>query len=95
MNVMEAQANKYKVYVKVQTDIDEAGQMLPRRIYWEDGRSFEIDRVSAVRPAYAAKGGGQGDRYTIYVNGRERYLFFERSANINGNVIGRWFLERR
>lgn len=77
------------------SETDENGQMLPRRITWEDGRSFDIDRVSAVRPAYAAKAGGQGDRYTIYVNGLQRYLFFERSTNINGNVIGRWFLERR
>jgi hypothetical protein len=92
---MEANAKNCKVYVKVQTDIDEDGRMFPRRITWEDGRSFDIDRVGAVRPAYAAKAGGQGDRYTIYVNGLQRYLFFERSANINGNVIGRWFLERR
>ena len=84
-----------KVYVKVLSETDENGQMLPRRITWEDGRSFDIDRVGAVRPAYAAKAGGQGDRYTIYVNGLQRYLFFERSVNINGNVIGRWFLERR
>ena len=92
---MEANAKNCKVYVKVQTDIDEDGRMFPRRITWEDGRSFDIDRVGAVRPAYAAKAGGQGNRYTIYVNGLQRYLFFERSANINGNVIGRWFLERR
>lgn len=84
-----------RVYVKVQTDIDEEGQMLPRRITWEDGRCFDIDHVSAIRPAYAAKAGGQGDRYTICVNGRHKYLFFERSTNISGNVIGRWFLERR
>jgi len=26
---------------------------------------------------------------------RITYLFFERSANLTGNVIGRWFVERR
>lgn len=92
---MEPSGKSVKVYVKVQTDIDENGQMLPRRITWEDGRSFDIDRVGAVRPAYAARAGGQGDRYTIYVNGLQRYLFFERSTNTNGNIIGKWFLERR
>ena len=92
---METIRKDAKVYVKVLSETDESGQMLPRRITWEDGRSFDIDRVGAVRPAYAAKEGGQGDRYTIYVNGLQRYLFFERSTNINGNVIGRWFLERR
>ncbi len=92
---METSAKNMRVYVKVQTDINEDGQMLPRRITWEDGRCFDIDRVSAVRPAHAAKAGGCGDRYTIFVNGVQKYLFFERSTNLSGNVIGRWFLERR
>lgn len=30
---------------------------------------------------------GQGDRYTIWVHGRQSYLFFERSAALTGNVI--------
>ena len=93
--IMETVQSNAKVYVKVLTEMDEIGQMLPRRITWEDGRCFDIDRVSTVRPAYAAKAGGQGDRYTIYVNGLQRYLFFERSGNVSGNVIGRWFMERR
>ena len=37
--------------------------------------------------------GGQGDRYTIKVNGKETYLFFERNASVTGNNIGRWFVE--
>ena len=40
---MEANANNCKVYVKVQTDIDEDGRMFPHRITWEDGRCFDID----------------------------------------------------
>jgi hypothetical protein len=40
------------------------------------------------------KAGGQGDRYTIRVSGREKYLFFERNASTLGNNIGRWFVER-
>ena len=39
--------------------------------------------------------GGQGDRYTILVNGQLTYLYFERSTNLTGNVIGRWFVERK
>lgn len=41
--------------------------MLPRTIVWEDGLKYDIDRVIDIRPAYAAKAGGQGDRYTIQV----------------------------
>lgn len=69
--------------------------MLPREIIWEDGHRYEVDRVIDIRPAHAAKAGGQGDRYTIQVRGKHRYLFFERSTNLSGAVIGRWFVERK
>lgn len=69
--------------------------MLPRAIVWEDGHRYEIDRVIDVRPAYAAKAGGQGDRYTIKVGGQQKYLYFERSTNLSGDIIGRWFVERK
>lgn len=85
----------YKAYVTVLTEICADGTMLPRVITWEDGIKYEIDRVLDVRPGYAAKAGGQGDRYTIMVNGRRTYLYFERSTNITGRIIGRWFAERK
>lgn len=84
-----------KVYVAVKTDFAEDGTMLPREITWEDGEKYAIDRVLDIRQAAAMKAGGQGDRYTIMVRGVRSYLFFERSANLTGNNIGRWFVERR
>ncbi len=87
--------NSIKVYVHVKVDFREDGIMLPRKITWEDGREYEIDRVSDIRQAAAMRAGGQGDRYTIYVQGKQSYLFFERSPNQTGNCIGRWFVERR
>ena len=88
-------ANAIKVYVAVKADFAENGKMIPREITWEDGSKYEIDRVLDVRQAAAMKAGGQGDRYTILVNGMETYLYFERSTNLSGEVIGRWFVERR
>jgi hypothetical protein len=85
----------YKVYVAVHADFDSDGRMLPRSIVWEDGIEYDIDRVKSVRPGFAAKAGGQGDKYTIQVNGQETYIFFERSTKLTGNVIGRWFVERK
>ena len=82
-----------KVYVAVNVEHREDGAMLPREITWEDGRKFEIDKVTDIRQAAAMKAGGQGDRYTIRVNGKETYLFFERNASVTGNNIGRWFVE--
>ena len=84
-----------KVYVAVKADFSEEGIMLPREITWEDGKKFEIDRIIDIRQAPALKAGGQGDRYTIMVRGNQSYLFFERSTNLTGNVIGRWFVERK
>lgn len=84
-----------KVYVAVKADFNEEGIMLPREITWEDGMKYEIDRVLDIRQAAAMKAGGQGDRYTVRINGQQSYLFFERSTNQTGNNLGRWFVERR
>lgn len=84
-----------KVYVSVEADFGSDGVMLPRAIIWEDGTRFEVDRVLDIRPAPALKAGGQGDRYSVRINNQPTYIFFERSTNLTGNVIGRWFVERR
>ena len=84
---------RIKKYIEVTVVFDEAGQMLPRVIKWDDEHSYEIDRVVAIKQAAAMRCGGQGDRYTIQVNGRETYLYFERNSSLTGNNIGRWFVE--
>lgn len=88
-------ANNIKVYVSVLVAFNAQGVMYPRALVWEDGHRYDIEKVLDVRQAAAMKAGGQGDRYTIRVNGNESYLFFERSTNLSGNNIGRWFVERR
>jgi len=88
-------AKSPKVYVAVKTDFAADGTMLPREITWEDGEKFEIDRVLDIRQAAAMKAGRQGDRYTVQIRGKHSYLFFERSTNLSGNNIGRWFVERK
>ncbi len=84
-----------KVYVAVRAAFREDGIMLPTEITWEDGQKYKIDRVTDIRQAAAMKAGGQGDRYTVLIGGQQSYLFFERSANLTGNNIGRWFVERK
>lgn len=71
----------------------EDGVILPREIILEDGRHVEIDRIADMRQAASLKVGGQGDRYTIWVGGKQNYLFFERSTEISGPYLGRWFIE--
>ena len=82
-----------KVYVEVVASFREDGLLLPREIVWEEGRRYKLDRVSAMQPGASMKVGGQGDRYTIWLNGQQRYLFFERNASLRGNHFGRWFVE--
>jgi len=84
-----------KVYVQVIADFNTDGMMLPRVLIWENGEKYIIDRVTDIRQAAARKAGGQGDRYTIEVRGHKSYLFFERVPQLSGNVIGRWFVERK
>ena len=87
--------NGNKIYVRVSTLFDMDGTMLPRVLMWKDGQRFKIDRVVNIKPAYSMKAGGQGDRYTVMINGQQRYLFFERSSYLTGNNVGRWFVERQ
>ncbi len=84
-----------KVYVSVAATFRDDGTIMPTEITWEDGRKYTVDRVLDIRQAAAMKAGGQGDRYTIRINGKQSYLFFERSTNLTGNNLGRWFVERR
>ena len=88
-------SNNLKVYVPVDVAFRSDGTMLPREITWEDGTKYEIDRVLDIRQAAAMRAGGQGDRYTVMIDGKQSYLFFERSASLTGNNIGRWFVERK
>ena len=76
----------HRAYVRVLVDVDEVGRIRPLKIYWEDGRSFEVDRLLDVRRAAATRAGGQGMRYTCRVMGHCVYLFEDE---------GRWFVEAR
>lgn len=52
--------NNRKVYVDVTARFDSDGVMVPLDITWENGKVFEIDRVTDIRQAAAMKAGGQG-----------------------------------
>ena len=78
--------NEYKAYVAVLELRREDGTILPRAITWEDGFTYEIDRVLDIRPAASLKAGGAGIRYTILVEGKRKYLWLEDQ---------RYFVERK
>ena len=82
-------------FVDVKAAFDAAGNLMPLEIKWVDGEIFEIDKAIDVRQASAMKAGGQGDRYTVWIRGKQSYLFFERSGALSGSNLGRWFVESR
>ena len=64
-------SNNAKVYVQVMVAFTEDGQMRPRMLVWEDGHKYKIDRVVDVKQAAAMRCGGQGDRYTVVIDGKQ------------------------
>jgi len=75
-----------KIIVKVLAEYEVDGRIIPKAIIWDDGRIFEIDRVSDVRMAASLKAGGVGLRYTCRIRNKELYLFLEET---------KWFVEGR
>ena len=84
-----------RVYVDVKAAFNSVGNLMPLEIKWIDGKVFEIDKVTDIRQAAAIKAGGHGDRYEVWIRGKQSYLFFERSGALSGNNLGRWFVESR
>ncbi|NTV89202.1 MAG: hypothetical protein HGA22_02390 [Clostridiales bacterium] len=74
-----------KVFVEVNCAWTKDGQIIPRQIIWEDGQSFEIDKVLETKRAASLKAGGQGLRYTCRIGGNQTYLFLEDNS--------KWFVE--
>lgn len=71
-----------KKYVPVLVHFDQEGRMRPVMIEFET-RKFPIERITDVRRAACQSVGGVGDRYTIQIQGKESFLWFEK---------GKWFV---
>ena len=62
-----------KVYVDVYAVMLRNGTVKPRRFQWEDGAIYQIDRILHITPAASTKVGGRGIRYTVMIEGQEKY----------------------
>ena len=60
------------------------GKIIPLTIMWENGKTFNIDKVLDIRKKASTKGGGKGLRYTCKILGQERFLW------LDDNI---WFVE--
>lgn len=76
---------KYKkVFIPVTAVMQTDGTIRPLSFKWKDGETYEVDRVRKIERAASLKVGGCGLRYTVMVEGKERYFFLE---------DGKWFVE--
>lgn len=75
-----------KVFVAVTVRVDVSGKMRPMSLVWEDDTVYNIDRVTDVRRMASTKVGGIGERYTVCINGKQSYLYYE---------APRWFVEAK
>lgn len=83
-----------RIYVKVTSEFDATGYMVPLSITWADGRTFAIEAVRDFRPAGAVGNGTAGDCFTVLIQGREKCLYFEHIDPRFTGRVGRWFVER-
>ena len=62
-----------KVFVQVDSEKRENGDIIPKTITWVDGRVWNIDRV--IHSCASLDGEYEGIRYTIFIGSAERYLY--------------------
>jgi len=79
-----------RVYVEMLLKCSLDGTITPAAIKWEDGHTYEVDRVLDVRRA-ASAAGSMGIRYTVRIMGQEKLLFYEDTYSETGKP--RWFVE--
>ena len=76
-----------KVYVDVLAIFTKDGRLVPSKFVWEDGREYEITRITDARRAASLKAGGVGMRYTCMVEGKAVHLYYEYDNH--------WFMEKK
>lgn len=62
-----------RVYVQVDSDRTENGEVVPRAVVWKDGRTWSVDSV--IHACASPDGEYEGIRYTVLIRGAERYVY--------------------
>ena len=75
-----------KKFIEVFAHFDTDGKVIPVIFLWDDGKSYQIDRVLDMRRSASLKAGGLGMRYTCRILGKNRYLYYD-------DYSGKWFVE--
>ena len=73
-----------KRYVPVVVRFDAEGQIRPLEIEFDEEHKYAVERVLDVCRVACQTVGGVGGRYTVRIQGQERYLWLEKDC---------WFVE--
>ena len=74
-----SEAKREKRYVPVVVRFDAEGQLRPLEIEFDEEHRYAVERVLDVCRAACQTVGGVGVRYTVQVQGQERYLWLEKN----------------
>ena len=83
----EGFAVPFAQHVQETEQISADGKMLPLKLIWENGKSYEIDRILRVDRCASLKAGGAGIRYVCRIQGQRVELYYEEN--------GFWFVQRK
>ncbi len=70
-----------KVYVNVDYQVLGGGALKPVRIYWADGRAFDVRKTLH---SCTSEDDFEGIRYTVLIGSAEKYLY---------RIGGKWYVE--
>ncbi len=76
-----------KVFVEVIAQFKSNGQIEPLEIIWIDEKRYRIDKVLSKTRIPSRTGGLLVERYTVLVEGQERYLYYQKEGE-------KWFVEK-
>ena len=62
-----------KIYVQVDSERQESGEVIPLTVSWQDGRIWNIDRV--LHSCISNDGEYEGIRYTVIIGSAEKYIY--------------------
>lgn len=84
-----------RIYIRVIGLFETSGVLTPKKIEVPGEGVFKIEQVLGMRTLKSTKTGGVGFRYTIVINGRWSYLYFEPADELTGNHLGSWFISKQ
>ncbi len=69
----KVRGNVKKIYVQVDSERRDNGDIVPQTISWADGRVWGIDRV--IHSCSSLVGEYEGIRYTVIIGSEEKYIY--------------------